>query len=36
MKRKALNFQLIVSQFDSLLKYDGQSKNNNHRSVIRY
>lgn len=36
MKRKVLNFQLIVSQSDNLVNYSGQSKNNNHRSVIRY
>lgn len=36
MKRKPLNFQLIVSQSDNLVNYSGQSKNKNHSSVIHY
>lgn len=35
MKLKALYFQRIVSQSDNLVNYGGQSRNNNHSSVIR-
>lgn len=35
MKLKAHNFQLTVSQPDSLVNYGGQSKNKNYSSVIR-